>query len=308
MKLFFVLSLLLIVQVHGKYNTKIVGGYRANIKQYPYLAAIVMSKTEYDGSDCLCGGTIVTSRWILTAGHCCVMSKHKEYMSIIVGSTNCYNMTGNFQKIPVIDFVVHPMFSMEADGTRGYHTYNDIALMLLKTNIRTELAKPVKLATYKWLSSRDQKKMNNNCVAMGWGMQAYGKTRTPPYLFAVKLPLYDVEKCHKIYNEEYYKLPLEAPVKFDTTKAVCTLYPGGGKDVCTGDSGGPLICDGRQIGVVSMGYDCAKPGVPNIWTRVDRFYYWILKTTANVKMNSQSAALKFSKEVVLVFILEMLNK
>ena len=55
-----------------------------------------------------------------------------------------------------------------------------------------------------------------------------------------------------------------------------------GRDSCEGDSGGPLAVLGqdgsyRQIGVVSWGRGCAKPGYPGVYTRVSSLLGWIDK-------------------------------
>lgn len=53
----------------------------------------------------------------------------------------------------------------------------------------------------------------------------------------------------------------------------------GGKDACSGDSGGPLICgvDGKAelIGLTSRGRDCAQPNQPGIYMKVAPYSDWI---------------------------------
>ena len=61
---------------------------------------------------------------------------------------------------------------------------------------------------------------------------------------------------------------------------ICAGYRGlGGKDSCTGDSGGPLICNhGNKavlVGVVSWGRRCAEPNHPGVYSRVTHVLDWI---------------------------------
>ena len=61
---------------------------------------------------------------------------------------------------------------------------------------------------------------------------------------------------------------------------ICAGYRGiGGKDACTGDSGGPLICKhGNKavlVGVVSWGRRCAEPNHPGVYSRVTHVLDWI---------------------------------
>lgn len=56
----------------------------------------------------------------------------------------------------------------------------------------------------------------------------------------------------------------------------CAGYLGvGGKDACTGDSGGPLIVDGVLHGIVSWGVGCADPDYPGIYAKISNARDWI---------------------------------
>lgn len=58
---------------------------------------------------------------------------------------------------------------------------------------------------------------------------------------------------------------------------LCVGYYGvGGRDQCTGDSGGPLYHDGVVAGVCSFGAGCGDPYLPGVNARVSQYNAWIL--------------------------------
>ena len=64
----------------------------------------------------------------------------------------------------------------------------------------------------------------------------------------------------------------------DLTESImlCAGTEAGGRDACQGDSGGPLLSSTNvQVGIVSFGDGCARPGVPAVYTRVSAFDGWI---------------------------------
>lgn len=65
-----------------------------------------------------------------------------------------------------------------------------------------------------------------------------------------------------------------------TEKHICGGVPEGGKGECNGDSGGPMVYNGMQVGVVSWSVKpCTRPDYPGVYTKVSRYVDWIESTT-----------------------------
>ncbi|KAK9758495.1 Trypsin [Popillia japonica] len=104
----------------GKYDPKIVGGADATEGQFPWQVSLrYASNNEH-----FCGGSIIRSKWILTAGHC-VAGKSAEDILIITGTISL-SKGGNTHKISTI--ISHASFNP--------HTLiNDIALIELESEL-----------------------------------------------------------------------------------------------------------------------------------------------------------------------------
>ncbi|XP_026477693.1 venom serine protease Bi-VSP-like [Ctenocephalides felis] len=106
----------------------------------------------------------------------------------------------------------------------------------------------------------------------GWGSTQYGGA-TSSILQEVMLPAVTTEKCQNAYSA--------FPNKIIDERVICAGYEQGGKDACSGDSGGPLFWPVRVvyflIGIVSYGYRCAEPGFPGVYTRVSAYMPWIVE-------------------------------
>lgn len=89
-----------------------------------------------------------------------------------------------------------------------------------------------------------------------------------PQLREVQIRALPFDGCSEAFPEYSY---------INNTMHICAGVPEGGKDSCSGDSGGPLLdLAGRlQYGIVSIGFGCGRPNSPGIYTRVSPYLDWI---------------------------------
>ncbi|KAL0268605.1 UNVERIFIED_CONTAM: hypothetical protein PYX00_010473 [Menopon gallinae] len=117
--------------------------------------------------------------------------------------------------------------------------------------------------------SKYREKSTTECVATGWGRHnAHGPLTST--LLQATVPLHDNSLCQAKYGNS---IPIQ-------TGHLCAGRLDGTTGTCVGDSGGPLQCsltDGRWVlaGLTSFGSGCAKPGYPDVYTRLAYYVPWI---------------------------------
>merc|ERR1719354_679155 len=108
----------------------------------------------------------------------------------------------------------------------------------------------------------------------GWGLLDETKELVVTPMMKVDLPIVDDNTCRNAYKKI---------VNIESTKQFCAGESGGGKDACSGDSGGPFTrtisssIGSREflIGVVSYGLGCARVQYPGVYTKVTAYLPWI---------------------------------
>nr|CAI5862571.1 unnamed protein product [Callosobruchus analis] len=220
-------------EVPGHY--RIVGGDQVSINEYPYQVSI-----QFFGRHG-CGGSILTDRFILTAAHC-VEGDYPSKVSIRTGSS-IRNSGGTVYNVAKI--YIHPNFSEV--------TYNcDVALIRLKNPLVFGPGiKNVALPSKGTIISDGLA-----AKASGWG-QLFDEGPMSETLQAVELTVISKNECESFYGRTIL-----------TNNMFCAGYSFGGRDTCLGDSGGPLIVAGIQIGLTSWGGICADPNYPGVYVNI----------------------------------------
>lgn len=249
-KLFTILVLLTSFQSMSFEN--IVGGTEVNPEESETSHIVNISGQ--------CAGSVIASRWILTAAHCApVFEKFVTAGSIDLKSKERF-------KLEIKKGHIHPDYN---DKTYTH----DIALIELKYPIHFENMgiTPIALLTPE-LESEGFILPGVIGTLMGWGAIREGG-KYSNILLKVDVPIITHEVANK--TEGYSG-------KVDQTM-IPAGFVEGGKDSCQGDSGGPFTVVGPQgktllAGIISWGWGCAKPRQYGISSNVARSFDWIIKT------------------------------
>lgn len=178
-----------------------------------------------------CGATVANERHVRTAAHCMVDIGDV----VLVGSHDLREA----RAVRVVESRLHPDY--DSDTLR-----NDAAVLVLEEDASVP---SIPLATGV---------TTNDATVVGWGKLAEDEPPTPLLQF-VNVQLLDQAVCEQVYG------PLDAT-------QLCAGKLEGGKDSCQGDSGGPLLTWNvdhfEQLGIVSFGIGCARPGAPGAYADV----------------------------------------
>ncbi|KAL6095103.1 uncharacterized protein ACO6RY_16370 [Pungitius sinensis] len=248
-------------------QNRIVGGQNAPLGAWPWQVDIQSRGVH------VCGGSIITESWILSAAHCFPNPSDVFSYTIYAGRYQLNGFNVNQMTRSVRQVVIPP-------GYTEPHQGQDLALVQLSSPVTwSDYIQPVCLPDAGTLFPSDML-----CYVTGWG---YTQENVPlagaGTLQEVEVPIISQSSCQSMYATN----PTE-PVDI-LSDMICAGFARGGKDSCQGDSGGPLVCsmvNGTwvQAGVVSFGVGCARPNQPGVYARVTTFSSIIVDTVPGIQL------------------------
>ncbi|KAE8621393.1 hypothetical protein XENTR_v10004811 [Xenopus tropicalis] len=242
-----------------KVDSRIVGGTPASVGDWPWQVELLklVGTSIY-----LCGGSIITPHWIVTAAHCVYGSTSTpSAFKVFAGSLTIqsYYSAG----YTVERALVHPSYS-------SYTQIYDVALLKLTAAlVFTTNLRPVCLPNVGMPWAEGQP-----CWISGWGTTAEGGSISKN-LMAASVPIISSTTCNQaaVYGGAI------------SSTMMCAGYLSGGTDTCQGDSGGPLVTKTNSlwwlVGDTSWGYGCARAYKPGVYGNVTVFIEWIYSQMQN---------------------------
>uniref|UniRef100_A0A670IHN4 Coagulation factor VII n=1 Tax=Podarcis muralis TaxID=64176 RepID=A0A670IHN4_PODMU len=226
-------------------GSRVVGGSFCRPGGCPWQV-LLQNKRGYG----FCGGSLISSRWVLTAAHC---------LDTVI--PHQVTRERHEQKVGVRQYWKHPQY----DST---NFNNDIALIQLTSSVVfSEHVLPICLPNPQLTTLLIGEGASG--MVSGWGA-THTKGKSTRFLMKVSLPIVSADTCRP------------STEKLITDNMFCAGYAEEAQDACKGDSGGPFAVAYRStwylLGVVSWGEGCAEVGKYGAYTRVSNYISWIKET------------------------------
>ncbi|KAJ2795220.1 hypothetical protein H4R21_005197 [Coemansia helicoidea] len=246
----------------------IVGGSPAGEHKYPF--AVYLSVETEPRWHAVCGGTLVSSRHIVTAAHCVHGAGRAQMVKVGLGSASVGEQTRREAQA----ITVHPQFDARSLA-------NDIAVVEIDAVAPGAAVQRAPV----YFGPVDA---GSVVTAMGWGLTSNAPgARTVARMNAVELEVADPRQCRAVDD------------RFASSNGplLCTATRPGARDQCSGDSGAPVVIalgrpaaagsDLRLVALTSFGDNirhdsrppCADPAGFGFSTHVAHYQRFLTNAT-----------------------------
>ena len=172
---------------------------------------------------------------------------------------------------------IHPRYSGTPEGSASLWLHNDFALLHMTVEFKLDEHLDT-ICLPEFPNERESNYQKTGCVVTGWGKDAFNGNYQRA-MKQIELPIVDNGLCQKQFRQT-------DRLSNDFQLHDSFICAGGeeGKDACTGDGGGPLVCpslydDDTYVlaGVVAWGIGCGRRNVPGAYAAITDglcFIHW----------------------------------
>ncbi|XP_073835351.1 brachyurin [Musca autumnalis] len=246
----------------GRIEGRIVSGYKASPGQFPWQ--VIIKEDEFD--DLLCGGSIISDTWVLTAGHCCY---GYDSLLLVFGTIELYDETA--LNMTATNINVHPQYN-----PTNYN--NDVCLIGLPEalNFSTDIA-PITLMP----TAMTSENLTGSVASIsGFGIMNDEYMDASEELLWAQVQVIDNDDCSGVYE----------PGLVIASTLCAKGYDIANMSICNGDSGGAMVMrhpdyNWIQIAINSfVPMDQCTEALPSAYARLSYFLPYIYNVTGLPQM------------------------
>lgn len=245
------------IKIQLTFQGRIISGYAASPGQFPWQ--VIIKQDEYD--ELLCGGSIISDTWVLTAAHCCFGF---DSLFLIFGTIELFDETA--LNMTSTELNIHPDYNST--------TYNN-DVCLIELPYALEFTTNISSISLLPNAMRSTNLTGSIATIAGFGVMNDVYMDASENLLWAQIQIIENSDCSKVY---------EPGLVISST--ICGQgYEIANMSICNGDSGGPLILKDATYGWIQIGINSFVPleqcteALPSAYARISSFLDYIYNIT-----------------------------